>query len=88
VNTPFQPKLQFGIAQYSDTDRRSELLHQGTGLQNRGRHQFSASINNPSPQTTQRVLYCPRGMAEIIVYFVQSKHEAGWQKNHRLQHQL
>ncbi len=39
-------------------------------------------------EASTRIYFCSRGMSELIVYFVQNRLEAGWQKKHRLQHRL
>lgn len=39
-------------------------------------------------EASVRVYFCSRGMSDLIVYFVNNKLEAGWQKEHRFKFRL
>jgi hypothetical protein len=45
-------------------------------------------ITNNKLEANIKGYFCSRGMAELIVYFVNVRGEAGWQKPHRLKNIL
>lgn len=45
-------------------------------------------VTDNRSEASKRIHFCSRGMSELIIYFVDNKLEAGWQKKHRLQYRL
>ncbi len=45
-------------------------------------------ISNNKLEADIKCYFCSRGMAELIVCFVNTRGEAGWQKPHRLKNTL
>ena len=72
------------------TNNRAEADLWVFNVNNRGLANGDANwyvIENRS-ESSIRVYFCSRGMSDLIVYFVNNKLEAGWQKDHRLKFKL